>query len=167
MTEAKHLHEELSHALQLLIPQTTYHDLRRLDTLAWAITGLCLTQTVRLSAWAEVVESRATLAASRVRRFSRWLHQQAISPSSWYRPVMQAALAAWPPASRLYLALDTTALTPFVLIQVSLIYRGRALPLAWRAMQHHSTTVASAGLSAGVGASPGHSAWRLRDHAPG
>ena len=97
---------------------------------------------MRLSGWAEVIQSRATLAASRVRRFSRWLHHPAISPSHWYQPVMQAALAVWPPASRLYLALDTTALTPFVLIRVSLIYRGRALPLAWRAMQHHSTTVA-------------------------
>ena len=40
MTEAIHLHDELAHALQLLIPQTTYQDLRRLNTLAWAITGL-------------------------------------------------------------------------------------------------------------------------------
>jgi hypothetical protein len=47
-------------------------DSRRLDTLAWAVIGLCLTQTVRLSGWAEVIQSRATLAASRVRRFSRW-----------------------------------------------------------------------------------------------
>jgi hypothetical protein len=34
MTEAIHLHDELVQALQLLIPQTTYHDLRRLNTLA-------------------------------------------------------------------------------------------------------------------------------------
>jgi hypothetical protein len=167
MTEAIHLHDELAHALQLLIPQTTYQDLRRLNTLAWAVTGLCLKQTVRLSAWAEVTQSRATLAASRVRRFSRWLHQPAITPSHWYQPVMQAALAAWPPASRLYIALDTTALSPFVLIQVSLIYGGRALPLAWRAMRHHSTMVASAGLSAGARAGPRHPACGLRDHAAG
>ena len=130
MTEATEVHEELVQALQLLIPKTAYQDLRRLNTLAWAITGLCLKQTVRLSAWAEVTQSRAILAASRVRRFARWLHQPAISPSHWYQPVMQAALAAWPPTARVYLALDTTALTPFVLIRVSLIYRGRALPLA-------------------------------------
>jgi len=121
---------------------------------------------VRLSAWAEVTQSRATLAASRVRRFSRWLHQPALSPSHWYQPVMQATLAAWPPASRLYIALDTTALSPFVLIRASLIYRGRALPLAWRAMLRHSTTVASAGLSAGARAGPRHPACGLRDHEP-
>ena len=71
MTEATHLHNELVHALQLLIPRTTYQDSRRLNTLAWAITGLCLKQTVRLSAWAEVTQSRGELAASRVRRFSK------------------------------------------------------------------------------------------------
>jgi hypothetical protein len=42
---------------------------------------------------------------------------------------------------RLYVALDTTALTPFVLIRASLVYRGRAIPLAWRALRHRSTQV--------------------------
>ena len=42
---------------------------------------------------------------------------------------------------RLYVALDTTALTPFVLIRASLVYRGRAIPLAWRAVRHRSTQV--------------------------
>ena len=112
------------------LPRTVYHDVRRVRTLAWAITGLCLTHTVRLGAWAEVLESRAQYAASRVRRFSRWLHHPAISPPQWYRPVLQAALVDWPSQSRLYVALDTTALTPFVLLRASLVYRGRALSLA-------------------------------------
>ena len=37
--------------------------------------------------------------------------------------------------------LPTTALPPFVLIRACLIYRGRAIPLAWRAMRHRSTQV--------------------------
>jgi hypothetical protein len=37
--------------------------------------------------------------------------------------------------------LPTTALTPFVLIRASLVYRGRAIPLAWRALRHRSTQV--------------------------
>ena len=85
--------------------------------------------------------SRAQYAASRVRRFSRWLHHPAIHPQEWYKPVLQAALVDWPVASRLYVALDTTALTPFVLIRASLVYRGRAIPLAWRAVRHKSTQV--------------------------
>ncbi len=70
MNEANHLHDDLLHAMLPLIPKSVYQDLRRMNTLAWAVTSLCLTHTVRLWAWAEVLESRAQYAASRVRRFS-------------------------------------------------------------------------------------------------
>ena len=138
MNEAKQMHDDLLNVLLPIIPRTTYQDSRRLNTLVWAIVGLCLTHTVRLGAWAQVLSSRAQYAASRVRRFSRWLHHPAISPPQWYLPVLQAALVDWPSESRLYVALDTTALTPFVLIRASLLYRGRAIPLAWRAMRHRT-----------------------------
>ena len=141
MTEAHQMYDDLLEALSPILPRTIYQDVRRVRTLAWAITGLCLTHTVRLGAWAQVLEGRAQYAASRVRRFSRWLHHPAIHPQEWYTPVLQAALVDWPVASRLYVALDTTALTPFVLIRASLVYRGRAIPLAWRAVRHKSTQV--------------------------
>lgn len=141
MNEAQQMHDDLVNALLPLIPQTVYRDLRRLNMLAWAITGLCLTHTVRLGAWAEVLEGRAQSAASRERRFSRWLHHPAVAPIAWYLPVVRATLIDWPVGERLYVALDSTALTPFVLIRASFIYRGRALPLAWRAMRHKSTQV--------------------------
>jgi DDE family transposase len=141
MNEAQKMHEELLHALLPIIPRTAYQDLRRLNTLVWAMVGLSLRHTVRLDAWAEVLEGRAQYAASRVRRFSRWLHHPAISPPQWYKPVLQAALVDWPLDQRLYIALDTTALTPFVLIRASLVYRGRAISFAWRALRHRSTQV--------------------------
>src|SRR6266496_2411951 len=141
MTEATHLHDELMRALLRLMPKTIYQDPRRLSTLAWAITGLCLKQTVHLSAWTEVTQSRAQTVASRIQRFSRWLHHPAISPPDWYRPIVQEALSDWPTDQRLYIALDTTALLPFVLIRASLVYRGRAISVAWRALRHRSTQV--------------------------
>ncbi len=141
MNEAHQMYEDLLKALSPILPRTVYQDVRRVRTLAWAITGLCLTHTVRLSAWAQVLESHALYAASRVRRFSRWLHHPAIQPQEWYRPVIQAALIDWPVDSRLYVALDTTALTPFVLIRASLVYCHRAIPLAWRVVRHKSTQV--------------------------
>jgi len=139
MSEAKQLHDELLKAFLSIVPRTIYQESHRLSNLAWAVIGLCLSHSVRLGAWAEVLESRAQYAASRVRRFSRWLHHPAISPPQWYLPVLQAALVDWPSESRLYVALDTTALTPFVLIRASLVYRGRAIPLTWRAVRHRST----------------------------
>ncbi len=141
MNEAQQMHDDLLKMLLPILPRTAYQDIRRLSTLAWAITGLCLTHTVRLGAWAQVLESRAQLAASRERRFSRWLHNRAIHPQQWYAPVLQEALSNWQRSAPLYIALDTTALTPFVLVRASLIYRGRAIPLAWRAIRHRSTKV--------------------------
>ncbi len=141
MNEAKPMHNDLLNALLPIIPRTVYQDVHRLHTLVWAVVGLSLTHTVRLDAWAEVIQGRAQYAASRVRRFSRWLHHPAIDPPRWYRPVLQAALVDWPLDHRLYVALDTTALTPFVLIRACLVYRGRAIPLAWRALRHRSTQV--------------------------
>jgi hypothetical protein len=136
MNEAQQMHDNLLKTLLPIIPRAAYQDIRRLSRLSWAITGLCLTHTVRLGAWTQVLESCAKSAASRERRFSRWLHHPAIHPQQWYAPLLQKALSDWPRNARVYVALDTTALTPFVLIHASLIYRGRAIPLAWRATQH-------------------------------
>src|SRR5437867_4961745 len=141
MSDAKDLHRDLMKALLAHLPRTVYGDIRRVVTLAWAVVGLCVTRTVRLSAWAEVVDGRATYAASRVRRFARWLHHPAIDPSTWYPPLLRATLRDWTPATHVYVALDTTVLGPFVLIRASLIYRGRAIPLAWKALRHASAMV--------------------------
>src|SRR6266566_3934911 len=141
MSEAKQMHDDLLKALLSIVPRTVYQESHRLSNLAWAVIGLCLTHSVRLGAWAEVLESRAKSAASRVRRFSRWLHHPATHSQEWFSPILWVALHDWPRNARVYVALDTTALTPFVLIRASLIYRGRAIPLAWRAMHHRSTKV--------------------------
>jgi DDE family transposase len=141
MNEAKQLHRDLMNAIVPILPRSVYHDIRRVVTLAWAVTGLCRKGTVRLSAWAEEVSSAAHFAASRVRRFARFLHNDAINPALWYPPLLRSALIDWPQGSRAYVALDTTVLPPFVLIRASLIYRGRAIPLAWRALRRASAMV--------------------------
>jgi hypothetical protein len=144
MTEAKQMHRDLMNTLLPMLPRVVFGDIRRVANLVWAVVGLCLTGTIRLEAWSEVIESRAQYAASRVRRFARFLHNKAIDPKAWYKPVIQSVLKEWSGGSRLYIVLDTTALPPFVLIRVSLIYRGRAIPLAWRAIIHASTEVSFA-----------------------
>src|SRR6266542_4508323 len=141
MNEAKQLHRDLMNALLPILPRTIYHDIRRVVTLAWAVTGLCRKGTVRLSAWAEEVTSSAHFAASKLRRFARSLHNPDPDPAQWYPPALRAALIDWTPPSRAYVALDTTVLAPFVLIRASLIYRGRAIPLAWRALRRTSAMV--------------------------
>jgi hypothetical protein len=142
VNESKHMYMDLMNLLLPILPSHIYHDVRRVQTLAWALVGLCMTQTGRLSAWAEVIDSRAQFASSRERRFARWLHQGAISPKLWYELLVLHALREWRLPKRVSVALDTTAVTPFVLIRASLIYEGRAIPLAWRMARQASTKVA-------------------------
>ncbi len=125
-----------------IIPRATFGDVRRLVVLAWAVTGVCLTHTVSINKWGEVVISEAIYASSHQRRFLRWLHNKHIRPIKFYVPLVKAALASWPLEQVLYLALDTTDLhNGYILIRLAIIYRGRAIPLVWRVLKRQSVEV--------------------------
>lgn len=116
-------------------------DIRHLHTLSWMIAGLILSEKISLTAWIPYVQSRAEIAQSVQRRFSRWLHNERIKVNDLYGPIIQSALEEWG-ETRLYLALDTSMLwDQFCLIQISIIYRGRAIPLVWKVLKHNSSTV--------------------------
>ena len=56
--------------------------------------------------------------------------------------MIQEALTAWGEAT-VYLALDTTLLgDQYCMMRLSVIYRGRAVPLAWQVVEHRSAQVA-------------------------
>jgi len=117
------------------------HDLRCLYTLVWAVVGLLMTRSINLSLWATVRVGKAQ-AASKERQLSRWLHNDKIVPQAVHRALATAALVNWRDAT-LYLALDTSSLWHrFTIVRVSLVYRGRALPLAWCVVETQSATVA-------------------------
>lgn len=143
MTENRQMFCSLMRAFLLHLPRSAWGDIRRLVTLAWAVVGLGLSQSANVSRWGEAVESQATQAASHARRFQRWMENVHIRVQALYAPLIRAALIDWNPVGRVYLALDVSVIkgTPFVLIRVSLIYRGRAIPLAWRVMRHASASV--------------------------
>lgn len=105
------------------------------------IVGLIESKTVSLPEWVPFVDSRAVFAQSVVRRFSRWLNNQRIQVHALYGPIIQEALTAWGDYT-IYLALDTSMLwDQFCHIRISVIYRGRAIPLIWDTIEHQSSTV--------------------------
>jgi hypothetical protein len=132
--------------LQTMCKLVKWVDIRHLHTLSWMITGLILSEKINLTAWIPYVQGRAEIAQSVQRRFSRWLHNERIKVNDLYGPIIQSALEEWG-ERRLYLALDTSMLwDQFCLIQISIIYRGRAIPLAWKVLKHNSSTVAQSDL---------------------
>lgn len=115
-------------------------DKRHLKTLVWMVMGVIWSGKISLPEWVPFTITSA-LASSTQRRFSRWLHNPRIEVNSLYAPLIYQAIAGWA-AGPLYLALDTSMLwNQYCLIRISIVYRGRAVPLVWKVIEHSSSTV--------------------------
>lgn len=140
-----HNHNTLFYNLTQFVydPGVRFPDLRLGATFIWALVGLIVSETIHLSQWA-LFRPGAAKAASKERQLSRWLHNERIRPLLLYRPLIQQVLQEWT-GETLYLALDTTQLWKrFVIVRLALVYRGRALPVAWVVCASGSATVALA-----------------------
>jgi hypothetical protein len=133
----------LSHTLVYVFSQhQSWVELRHLKTLAWMIVGLIPSGKISLTAWTPYVHSRAVYAQRIVRRFARWLEHDRIDVHALSGPLMPHALAAWGSHS-LSLALETSILwNTYCVVRMSLVYRGRAVPLVWKVLEHPSRRVA-------------------------
>lgn len=120
------------------------HDIRVFSTLAWAIVGLLLSHQVSLNRWCQHRPGAVKKAESKVRQLMRWLHNPKLDVAQIFRPLIRTALLSYA-GGQLVLALDTSGLWErFVLMRISLIYRGRAVPLVWSVRAAGSTSVAFA-----------------------
>jgi Transposase DDE domain len=139
MESTPRLHASIMHVLS---QHRNWLDRRHLKTLAWMIVGRLQSQVIRLTAWPPDVQSRAVYAQSLVRRFDRWRHHPRIDGHGLYRPLMQQAIAEW--GTNVWsLALDPTLLWEAdCMVRISLIYRGRAIPMVWKVLQHPCSSVA-------------------------
>lgn len=138
MAKTSHIYNEL---LQLLGQSKTWADIRHLHTLIWMVIGLICSGCISLTKWTIYVDSRAKFAQSHQRRFSRWLHNPRINVQRLYSPIIQAALSKWG-SQEIVLIEDTSMLwNRYCLIRVSVRYRGRAVPVAWRVIEHKSSSV--------------------------
>ena len=127
--------------LRVLGQHANWLDLRHRKTLAWMMVGLICSKTVSLGAWTPFVVSQAQYAQSLVRRFRRWLDNNRITVEPLYGPLIEQAVVGWV-GKRMYVALDTSMLwNTYCLIRLSVIYRGRAVPLVWRVIEHGSAAV--------------------------
>src|SRR5215471_3719527 len=139
MENTPHLYDTL---VLVLCQHATWVDQRHLKTLAWMMVGLIHSGWINLTAWAPYVVSRAQYAQSTVRRFRRWLDNDKIDALALYGPLIEQALVPWGEQG-LYVALDTSMLwNTYCLIRLSVIYRGRAVPLVWCVLHHGSAQVA-------------------------
>ena len=130
--------------VKFLKKSTTWADIRHLYVLAWMVLGLISEGSVNLTRWIMTVQFKAQYAQSTQRRFQRWLNNPRINLLKLYGPIIKHVLSGWQ-EEVLYLSLDTSMLwNEYCLIRISVIHRGRAIPLAWRVMEHGSSSMAFA-----------------------
>ncbi len=117
--------------MQLFQPQPSGHRERHLNTLVALICGLTGSQRAHLSAIADHAPSHGADQESVITRFRRWLKHDGNTVDGWFLPVAQVLLATLA-AQPLVLVMDGSVVGRGCLaLMVSVVYQGRALPLAW------------------------------------
>ena len=113
---------------------------RNIATFLSMLVCLLGSQNISLQSWVPWV-FKETKAASKIRRFVRWLENNAIVIHTWHQAILLYALRGWS-TRPIYLALDTSMLFDrFCCIRVSMIYLQRAIPVSWKVLEHKSSSV--------------------------
>ncbi len=121
--------------MQFFQPQPTGHRERHHTTLVAMICGLVGGQRAHLSNIADHAPAHGADQESVITRFRRWLKNDTITVNGWFLPVAKALLAnlAQQP---LVLVMDGSVVgRGCIALMLSLVYHGRALPLAWVVVQ--------------------------------
>ena len=119
-----------------------WRDQRHLQVFISLMIGLIYSGSVNLTKWSTYMPNRGHCAQSQQRRISRWLKNPRIVVSELYGRLITTALSDWS-QSKLYLSLDSSLLwNQYCLIRLVVIHRGRGLTVAWRVIEHASSSVA-------------------------
>lgn len=119
--------------VQYYHPQPTGQRARHLNTLVALICGLVGGQRAHLSSIADHAPSGGVDQESVIMRFRRWLKHQDHTLNAWFLPVAHALLTTLAQRPEpLVLVMDGSVVGRGGLaLMLSVVYHGRALPLAW------------------------------------
>jgi hypothetical protein len=116
--------------LQLYPTSLTARQARHLITLAALISGILGSRQTHLPAIASKLPDRAQR-ESRVKRFRRWLTNANVTPEIYFLPFAQALIQSLAHVPLVLVIDGSTVGRGCVALVVSLVYQGRALPIAW------------------------------------
>ena len=133
MNNNRHYYRHIQKSLLQLYPQKQLngHQVRHLNTLAAMISGIVRGKSCQLEKIARKVPDK-TQVESRVKRFSRVLKHETITPELFFLPFILPLLAGLASSGLITLAMDGSETGRHCLtLMVSVIYRKRAIPIAW------------------------------------
>ena len=136
MSDTYRRHRAIKQGLmQFFQPRPTGHRERHLNTLVAMICGLVGGQRAHLSTMADHAPSDGADQESVMTRFRRWLKHDANTLDGWFLPVAETLLATLADQP-LVLVIDGSVVgRGCVALLLSVVYHGRALPLAWVVVQ--------------------------------
>lgn len=131
MSDNRRTYRAIKSAIRQLYPtEPVGNEARHLHTLAALISGIVSSKHMNLPAIAGKVPDRTKL-ESRVKKYYRWLTNDCIDVEVYFLPFVDALLESLAHLP-LVLAIDgSEAGRGCLMLMVSLIYKKRALPLAW------------------------------------
>jgi hypothetical protein len=132
MSDSRRTYRAIKQAIVQLYPTQPQGNLaRHLATLVGLVSGIVLSKSCQLPKIAGKVPGEVH-PDSRTKKFSRWVNNEAITFDLYFLPFIEPLLAKLAAIRPLVLVMDGSAVARgCVTLMVSVLYGGRALPIAW------------------------------------
>jgi hypothetical protein len=136
MSDSRRVYRAIRQAMKQLYPSEPQGNLaRHLNTLAGMMTGIVLGRSCQLPTLASHAPDE-TLADSRDKRFSRWLHNDTVTAETYFLPFIETMLTNLAQMRPLVFIMDGSTVGHGCLaLVISVIYHHRALPIAWEVVR--------------------------------
>ena len=132
MSDSRRAYRAIKKAILQLYPTKPQGNLaRHLTTLVGLVSGIVLSKSCQLPKIASKVPGDVH-PDSRTKQFSRWVNNETIMFDLYFLPFLEPLLAKLAATRPLVLVMDGSAVARgCVTLMVSVLYSGRALPIAW------------------------------------
>ena len=132
MSDNRRVYRRIKEGLLQLYPkQLTGNQARHLNTLTGMMTGIVQGKRCDFETMAAKAPDESKV-ASRVKRFSRYTQNEAIDQETYFMPFIEELVAGLARSGTVVVVMDGSEVGRGCLASVvSLVYKGRALPLAW------------------------------------
>jgi len=132
MSDNRRVYRRIKQGLLQLYPkQLTGNQARHLNTLTGMMTGIVQGKRCHFETMAAKAPDRSK-SPSRVKRFSRYTQNDGIDRETYYMPFIEELVAGLAQRGTLVVVMDGSEVGRHCLaLVVSVVYKGRALPLAW------------------------------------
>jgi hypothetical protein len=117
--------------LQALPTHGRGHREKHLNTLSALICGIVGAQHSQLPKIASKAPGLGAKLTSRIKRFTRWIENERITYDTYFLPFAQAVLASLAKQPLILIMDGSTVGRGCITLMLSVVYRGRALPIAW------------------------------------